>query len=292
MLRTRLASQSLFIALFCSAFAPLQAEEYAHRIEAKASVITYADSFKVSRYQFITDGHEQEHLVLNYQVGDRLKLTVVNQLSFEIGFSNNGGFGKSVSIPAGDSAQVVWELTKTGYCKIYDHVSAHGAYMGLTGVLLSHAEKNEKSFFMWDLSDFEWAVNEAIAKEDVPDFSTYRPDFFTINGKVYPDSESDPLVKITGNVDDVITLVIINSGRAAYSLHFHGYHVKVLSTKGRKLIEGASKDTVPIEVNEVMVLEMVPDKPGEYPVHNHALSGVISSGLYPSGQFSIMSIGN
>lgn len=292
MLRTRKAVLVLFIGFFSVVHMQVRAEEYSHRIEAKAVTVTYADSFEVSRYQFVMDDREQEHLVFNYKVNDELKLKVVNRLSFEIGFSNDGGFGNPINIPAGDSAEVVWKLSKAGYCKVYDHLSPHGAYMGLTGVLLSRIDPSSESFFMWDLSDFEWEVNEEIAKDKAPDFSAYRPDFFTINGKVYPDSENDPLVKITGDVDEVITLVIINSGKAAYSIHFHGYHVKVVSTKGRKLIEGASKDTVPIEVNEVMVVEMVPDKPGEYPVHNHALSGVISSGLYPSGQFSIMSIGN
>lgn len=254
--------------------------------------MTYADSFETSRYQFVVDGKEGEYFVLNHLVGDELEILVVNSLSMSIGFSNDGGYGKSIEVSAGDSAEVVWKLMDPGYCRIRDGVSKYGAYMGLTGVLMVADKALAASVFMWDLSDFEREENELIAKGESPDFANYKPDFFTINGKVYPDSESDTLVKITGKVDERILIVLLNSGRSAHSVHFHGYHVKVLSSKRRKLIEGADKDTVPVEVDELMILELVPDKPGEYPVHNHALSGVISSGLYPSGQFSIMSISN
>ena len=45
------------------------------------------------------------------------------------------------------------------------------------------------------------------------------------------------------------------------------------------------KDTFPVYSMETVVLELVPDKVGEYPVHDHNLVAVSGANLYPNGMF-------
>jgi hypothetical protein len=41
---------------------------------------------------------------------------------------------------------------------------------------------------------------------------------------------------------------------------------------------------------QALLLEMVPDKPGRYAVHDHNLVAVSGGGIHPNGMFLIMEI--
>jgi len=41
---------------------------------------------------------------------------------------------------------------------------------------------------------------------------------------------------------------------------------------------------------ETLVLRLVPDKEGQYPVHDHNLVAVSGNGLYPNGMFTLIEI--
>ena len=41
---------------------------------------------------------------------------------------------------------------------------------------------------------------------------------------------------------------------------------------------------------EVLKLELIPDKPGVYPVHDHNLIGVTGGMFYPNGMFTTLRI--
>ena len=50
------------------------------------------------------------------------------------------------------------------------------------------------------------------------------------------------------------------------------------------------KDSFPVYPMETLVLRIIPDKEGEYPVHDHNLVAVTSGNIYPNGMFSTMLI--
>jgi len=85
-------------------------------------------------------------------------------------------------------------------------------------------------------------------------------------------------------------IYIANTGQSIHSIHFHGYHVKVVSSSKEPTHAGRSKDSLPVFPSETMVLQLIPDKPGEYPVHDHNLIGTTGGNLYPQGMFTTILI--
>ena len=69
-----------------------------------------------------------------------------------------------------------------------------------------------------------------------------------------------------------------------------GYHLEIISSSENESHEGRSKDTFPIKSSQSMILELIPDKTGEYPVHDHNLVAVSGGGIYPNGMFLTMLI--
>ena len=120
--------------------------------------------------------------------------------------------------------------------------------------------------------------------------NNYYPDYFTVNGKSNPDINNDADARVIGGVGDTIRIYIANTGQSIHSMHFHGYHLRILYSSENVTHVDRSKDTFPIKSMETLVLELVPDKVGEYPVHDHNLVAVTGGGIYPNGMFLTMLI--
>ena len=122
------------------------------------------------------------------------------------------------------------------------------------------------------------------------DWNAYRPDYFTINGRSFPDLQLDPTATILQNVGDTIFIFVANTGRAKHSLHFHGFHPEVIYSSDPWIQVGSAKDTWPMKPMSALLLQLVPDKLGRYSVHDHNLVAVSGGGVHPNGMFTIMEI--
>jgi FtsP/CotA-like multicopper oxidase with cupredoxin domain len=111
-----------------------------------------------------------------------------------------------------------------------------------------------------------------------------------VNGRSYPNVESDSTSKIMGMVGDTIQIQVANTGQAVHSIHFHGYHFRVLYSSKSAVHHDWIKDTMPMHPMHTMILELVPDKPGMYPVHDHNLISVTGGGIYPYGLMLMIDI--
>ena len=129
-----------------------------------------------------------------------------------------------------------------------------------------------------------------MANSGTVDWTTYSPNHFTINGNSNPQINNDPLARIVGNVGDTLILNLANTGQSIHSMHFHGYHATVLFSSKSVLDVNREKDTFPIYPGETLVLRIVPDKEGEYPVHDHNLVAITANNYYPNGMFSTILI--
>lgn len=257
-----------------------------------SGVVTYLDSFEVNRLSYSTTSTpSRRDFILSLKTGDTLRFEVTNTTDQLLGFSIDGVSGTKLEVKAKNTSNAEIVFGIAGVFPLSDHLSPYGKYLGLQGFVLVEDIKSDIKTVVWNLSDFEMNKTHRLMNSETIGFSDYRPDFFTINGDVFPEGTDHPIGQITGNVGDTIRVYLANSGKSIHSIHFHGYHVTVKTAKIASLLIGASKDTVPIKPDELMELTLVPDKPGKYPVHNHSLSGVVTNGLYPSGQFSIMTIG-
>lgn len=145
--------------------------------------------------------------------------------------------------------------------------------------------------FYWNLWEMQSSTTISIANQSITTFpNPYRPDVFTINGYDYPLNMNDSLGIVHANVGDSIYIAVVNSGSMVHSLHFHGFHFKILSSTKNQSYVNWIKDSAPIFPQDGIILLLVPDKPGMYPIHDHNLTAVTTSGGYAGGMMTMMDI--
>lgn len=148
----------------------------------------------------------------------------------------------------------------------------------------------EKRFF-WELWDIESPLSTAIANQTITaPLNPYRPNVFTINGFDYPLNQNDSLGMVEAQVGDIIYICVVNSGNMPHAMHFHGFHYQILYSLLQPERNLWIKDSGPIFIQDAMILKVVPDKPGAYPVHDHNLTANTSNGGYPGGMMTMLMI--
>lgn len=221
--------------------------------------------------------------------GDSLVVKVINNDTVLHGFKIQDHSAGDTIAP-GDSIEIS-VLLGTGPAAYiyYDHLH-YPSYraLGLAGMVC--IGPGGAGSFYWELKECQsdWAVLHA---EALPvDWATYYPDYFLVNGRSYPHINDDPAARVSGAVGDTLRIVIANTGQSVHSLHFHGYHARILFSSARPGHVGRIKDTFPVQSMQALVIEIVPDKVGEYPVHDHNLVAVSAGGMYPNGMMMTMLI--
>lgn len=236
-----------------------------------------------------TPQYSEQNAILQLTVGDSIDLWVVNQDTIAHQFEIKGIGATLLSIPAGDSAQLVMQFNTAGVYIFHDPLNyPTQTYLGLAGMLC--VKDHTQSSFYWNIKEHQSDWNTTLVNGGIVDWLTYSPNLFTINGNSNPDINTDAQARIIGNVGDTLVLYITNTGQGVHSMHFHGYHAEVLFSSKFPSHVGRSKDTFPIYPMEGIVLRVVPDKPGEYPIHDHNLVAVSGYGMYPYGMFTTILI--
>jgi len=198
-------------------------------------------------------------------------------------------FVSQVSVKKNDVVGITLPFNNVGAFRIFESSeNADQRYLGLSGLFV--VEEKFRGHFFWNLKEFQSNMNQVIAEGGSMDLTNYRPNYFLINGLSNPKIDQDTLAKVRGNVGDTLQLFVLNSGNAVHSLHFHGYHVKVIYSSRSSEVVGWVKDTYALYKGEVVQLEIVPDKPGEYPVHDHNLVAITANNIYPKGMFTTLVI--
>lgn len=216
--------------------------------------------------------------------GDTFRVKIVNTDTVDHGFKVTNKTG-GVTVAPGDSQVVEFSFMEDQITTTYfDHLNSNAnRALGLGGIV--HVKLNNTPTFYWNLKEFqkEWAIKHA--NNEPVNWTEYYPDYFTVNGRSNPHINSDPVARVTGSVDEALHIVMANTGQSIHSIHFHGYHAKILYSSESAKHSGRSKDTFPIKSMQALLLEIVPDKVGEYPVHDHNLVAVSAGGVYPNGMF-------
>ena len=112
-------------------------------------------------------------------------------------------------------------------------------------------------------------------------------DFFTINGKSFPDSE-----QIKAEVGQVLRIRFINAGSQPHFMHLHGHSFLVTHKDGVPLAEPVEMDTVPVGPGERIDILILANNPGEWPLHCHTVAHQTNAGAYPGGMMTHLLVGN
>jgi FtsP/CotA-like multicopper oxidase with cupredoxin domain len=275
----------LFLTAFTSGAATINQTLYINR----GTFVTVGNTMFPYMAYNSTPSFSPQNTLIDLNTGDVLVVKVINNDSIVHGFDVKGYAGVNATINPGDSIIDTLIFSSEQVYIYYDsYLYPDNRYMGLGGMIcVSNASVNKK--FYWNIKEHETGFNNTIGAGGNVSWSAYDPDYFTINGLSHPDLQNDTTARVTGTVGDTIRIFMVNTGQSAHSIHFHGFHCKILySTASGQA--GWLKDTFPLKSMEGMVLEMIPDKVGEYSVHDHNLVAVSGGNTHPNGMFIIMLI--
>ena len=227
--------------------------------------------------------------VINLKTTDQLILTVVNNDTVLHGFEIAQHTAKGIVIAPGDSLVDTLQFNSEGVFIYFDsYQNPKYRYLGEAGMICVSNSMTSKKFY-WNLKEHQVDYNEKLSANKTVSWSDFSPDFFTINSYSFPYTMDDTSAVVHVKVGDTVHIFIANTGQSSHSMHFHGFHCKVL-TATRAEQTGWVKDTFPIRSMETMVLELVPDKKGHYSVHDHNLTAITGGGLHPKGMLVLMAI--
>lgn len=221
-------------------------------------------------------------------LGDQLDLWVVNNDTDPHEFEIKGETVTAI-IPPGDSVQFIYDCNSAGVFIFHDPTNFPDlASVGLAGMLV--VRNTQHAGFYWNIKEHQVGYNDAVFAGSSPDWLDYYPAHFTINGNSNPNINTDPDTRVVGSVGDTIYVYAANTGQSVHSMHLHGYHATIVYSSKEPSHVGWSKDSMPIFPSETIIMEIVPDKPGEYPVHDHNLIGTTGGNIYPQGMFTTLLI--
>jgi FtsP/CotA-like multicopper oxidase with cupredoxin domain len=125
----------------------------------------------------------------------------------------------------------------------------------------------------------EWTVTEQGNLPAMP-LLGMEPNFFTINGKSYPETET-----ISVKASQRVRLRVVGSGQFVHPMHLHGQPFKIVATDGNPVPESAqlTKDTVLVGPGERYDVEFVARAPGQWLFHCHINHHTTNNGVEEQG---------
>lgn len=186
------------------------------------------------------------------------------------------------AIKPGDSFTYHFKAEPAGTLWYHCHVNTneHVDLRGMWGPLIvrpkhpTALEKTVTKEFVMMLSEWDSKWADQPGHGGLP---SDRPDYFTINGKAFP--EVQPL---RVNKGDVVRIRLIGTGDETHSIHLHGHDFLIAFKDGQPLANPIVADTVLIAPGERYDLIFKADNPGRWMIHDHMESHTVN-GQDPMG---------
>jgi FtsP/CotA-like multicopper oxidase with cupredoxin domain len=174
----------------------------------------------------------------------------------------------------------VAEPSGTMWYHCHVNVNEHVAMRGMWGPFIvdpikpTALEKKVTKDYILMLSDWSspWAEKPGYGGVPGDVFN-----FFTINGKAFP--ETQPIRVSKG---DVVRLRLIGAGELVHSIHLHGHVFKVAFKDGHPLPQPYEADTIMVGPGERYDVIFEADNPGRWMIHDHVDSHTVN-GEKPMG---------
>ncbi len=125
----------------------------------------------------------------------------------------------------------------------------------------------------------EWRMTDGMTYAPMP-MGGMEPNYFTINGKSFPATET-----ITVTKGDRVRLRFIGIGQFIHPMHLHGFPFKIVATDGHPVPEAAqlTKDTISVAPGERYDIEFVVTETGQWMLHCHILHHTTNDNVEPGG---------
>lgn len=214
--------------------------------------------------------------------GDRIRINVTNHLSESTTVHWHGlilpnamdGPAEITQEPIAPGETFTYEFTTqqrgTYFYHSHDHVDRQQA-LGLYGALIiDPRDPAEDAAYDYDhdlvILLQEWLEREGYTYPAMP-MEGAMPNFFTINGKAYPETETVPM-----RVGDKLRVRFIGSNSGfIHPMHIHGGPFQIVETDGYPVPEAGqwTKDTVNVGPGERYDVIWEAREPGKWLIHCH-----------------------
>ena len=131
----------------------------------------------------------------------------------------------------------------------------------------------------------EWAADAATGRvRGVMQMEGMFPNFFTINGKSYPDAE--PVDVPAGKP---VLLRLVNAGQVAHPIHLHGTAFRVVARDGHAIPRAQQqlRDTITLDSGERADIAFT-EPPGKWVLHCHIGHHLTNDGDGPGGLITLV----
>jgi len=228
--------------------------------------------------------------LLRARVGDRLRVVVKNDmpeptsvhwhgLVLPNGMDGAGGVTQKNIMP-GEAFTYRFRVRQAGTFFYHSHtLGDRQVALGLSGALIVDGGPSEPVAADVPMMLGEWTIGTS---GNVPamEFADGLPNWFTINGKSWPETE-----RIRLEVGQSVRIRFIGSGQFIHPMHIHGGSFRIVATDGNPVPTGAqlSKDTVLVGPGERYDVIWTARERGTWLIHCHILHHTTNDGREVDG---------
>lgn len=132
----------------------------------------------------------------------------------------------------------------------------------------------------------EWLIRDGQTYAAMP-MSGMDPNYFTINGKAFPATETINVKK-----GERVRIRLIGIGQFIHPMHLHGMPFRIVATDGHPMPEAAqlTKDTVSVAPGERYDIEFIASEPGKWMLHCHILHHTTNDNVEPGGLMLVVNV--
>ncbi|MGK2877607.1 MAG: multicopper oxidase family protein [Solirubrobacterales bacterium] len=158
--------------------------------------------------------------------------------------------------------------------------------MGLYGTLIIDPPSGAQQYSVDKTLVFsEWSSDPGTGRSrGVMQMEGMLPNFFTINGKSFPDTGS-----VNVQPGKKVLFRLVNAGQLAHPIHLHGTSFRVIARDGHAVQNGAveRRDTLTLESGERADIEFT-EPPGKWILHCHIGHHLTNDGEGPGGLLMVV----
>ena len=158
--------------------------------------------------------------------------------------------------------------------------------LGLAGSFVIEPEKAEGYDVERTILIQEWALNaQTGATRPAMDMDGMRPNFFTLNGKSFPATETVAMKRGQRGL-----FRLVGAGSLSHPMHLHGTDFTVVAKDGHPLAAPFKADVIQVGSGERYDIAFSFDRPGKWIFHCHIGHHLTNDGDDPGGLLMIVDV--
>ena len=225
------------------------------------------------------------------QEGDTIVINLTNNLDTAIKFDIPGALENQSLLSANSSTTFNFSAPSAGSYLFRDNiVEEYSQALGLMGPMVIMPNNGTQSLYAGGptfdrqytllINDFDDRMNADVASGVSYNLDNFEPNYYFVNGLSYPDTSTDPDTKVSMLLGEDVAIRFINGGLLTHSMHFHGYHVRVIRRNRIPETDIIDKDTVVVNPGECVDIILPVTQIGKFPLHTHYIPAVTFNGAY------------